>query len=106
MITSAVKTIRAGERSRKVEPIVPGTSSNETLALINQYINNQQTIAISYADNNGGVINRIIEPISISLGTLTAKDEASGEITQFRIPRINGVAPAFTISQNKADLDL
>jgi hypothetical protein len=106
VITSAVKTIRAGERSRKVEPIVPGTSSNETLALINQYINNQQTIAISYADNNGGVINRIIEPISISLGTLTAKDEASGEITQFRIPRINGVAPAFTISQNKADLDL
>jgi hypothetical protein len=106
VITSAVKTIRAGERSRKVEPIVPGTSSNETLALINQYINNQQTIAISYADNNGGVINRIIEPISISLGTLTARDEASGEITQFRIPRINGVAPAFTISQNKADLDL
>jgi hypothetical protein len=106
VITSAVKTIRAGERSRKVEPIVPGTSSNETLALINQYINNQQTIAISYADNNGGVINRIIEPISISLGTLTARDEASGEITQFRIPRINGVAPAFTISKNKADLDL
>ena len=106
VITSAVKTIRAGERSRKVEPIVPGTSSNETLALINQYINNQQTIAISYADNNGGVVNRIIEPISISLGTLTARDEASGEITQFRIPRINGVAPAFTISQNKADLDL
>ncbi|NCU77770.1 MAG: hypothetical protein EBV61_00225 [Actinobacteria bacterium] len=106
VIASAVKTIRAGERSRKVEPIIPGTSSNETLALINQYINNQQTIAISYADNNGGVINRIIEPISISLGTLTAKDEASGEITQFRIPRINGVAPAFTISQNKADLDL
>ena len=106
VITSAVKTIRAGERSRKVEPIVPGTSSNETLALINQYINNQQTIAISYADNNGGVINRIIEPISISLGTLTARDEASGEITQFRIPRIIGVAPAFTISKNKADLDL
>jgi hypothetical protein len=106
VVTSAVKTIRAGERSKKVEPIVAGTSSNETLALINQYIDEQRTLVISYADNNGGVSNRIIEPISISLGTLTARDETTGEIAQFRIPRINGVAPSLTILENKADLDL
>jgi predicted DNA-binding transcriptional regulator YafY len=105
-VQTAVKTIRAGERSRKVEPIVAGTSSNETLSLINQYITDRKTLMISYADNNGSVSNRIIEPISISLGTLTARDETTGEITQFRIPRINGVAPALTISENKADLDL
>jgi hypothetical protein len=106
IVLSAVKTIRAGERSRKVEPIVAGTSSNETLALINQYISEGKTLIISYADNNGGVSNRIIDPISISLGTLTARDEASDEIVQFRIPRINGVAPALTVLGNKADLDL
>ena len=106
IVLSAVKTIRAGERSRKVEPIVAGTTSNETLALINQYISEGKTLMISYADNNGGVSNRIIDPISISLGTLTARDEASDEIVQFRIPRINGVAPAVTVSGNKADLDL
>ena len=106
IVLAAVKTIRAGERSRKVEPIVSGTSSNETLALINQYINEKRTLVISYADNNGGVSNRIIEPISISLGTLTARDETTGEQVQFRIPRINGVAPSLTISKNKADLDL
>jgi predicted DNA-binding transcriptional regulator YafY len=61
---------------------------------------------ISYADNNGGVSNRIIEPISISLGTLTARDKTTGEIAQFRIPRINGVAPSAAILENKADLDL
>ena len=106
IILSAVKAIRAGERSRKVEPIVSGTSSNETLALINQYISQKRTLIISYADNNGGVSNRIIEPISISRGTLTARDETTGEQVQFRIPRINGVAPSLTISENKADLDL
>ncbi len=106
IVTAAVKTIRAGERSKKVEPIIPGTSSNETLALINQYINEGKSLIISYADNNGGVSNRIIEPISISLGTLTARDETSDEILQFRIPRINGVAPSLTNSENKADLDL
>ena len=106
IVLAAVKTIRAGERSRKVEPIIPGTSSNETLALINQYIDEKRTLVISYADNNGGVSNRIIEPISISLGTLTARDQTTGEIAQFRIPRINGVAPSLTISENKADLGL
>jgi hypothetical protein len=106
VVIAAVKSIRTGERSRKVEPIIPGTSSNETLALINQYIAEGKTLMISYADNNGGVSNRIIDPVSISLGTLTAKDEASGELVQFRIPRINGVAPALTILENKADLDL
>ena len=106
IVTAAVKTIRAGERSKKVESIIPGTSSNETLALINQYINEGKSLIISYADNNGGVSNRIIEPISISLGTLTARDETSDEILQFRIPRINGVAPSLTKSENKADLDL
>jgi hypothetical protein len=106
IVTAAVKTIRAGERSKKVDPIIPGTSSNETLALINQYINEGKSLIISYADNNGGVSNRIIEPISISLGTLTARDETSDEILQFRIPRINGVAPSLTNSENKADLDL
>ena len=106
IVLAAVKTIRAGERSRKVEPIIPGTSSNETLALINQYIDEKRTLVISYADNNGGVSNRIIEPISISLGTLTARDETTGEIAQFRIPRVNGVAPSLTISENKADLGL
>ena len=59
IVTAAVKTIRAGERSKKVDPIIPGTSSNETLALINQYINEGKSLIISYADNNGGVSNRM-----------------------------------------------
>ncbi len=94
VVLSAVKTVKTGDRSRKVEPIVPGTSANETLSLINQYIEEQSSLMIAYADTNGGVTNRIINPISISLGTLTARDHVTGELTQFRIPRITGVAPA------------
>jgi predicted DNA-binding transcriptional regulator YafY len=77
-----------------VQPIVPGTSANETLSLLNQYIEEQSSLMIAYADTNGGVTNRIIQPVSISLGTLTARDHVTGELTQFRIPRITGVAPA------------
>jgi hypothetical protein len=94
IVLSAVKTVKAGDRSKKVTPIVPGTTANETMAVINQYIEEQSSLMISYADTNGGVVNRIIHPISVSLGTLTARDHVTGELTQFRIPRINGVAPA------------
>ena len=94
VVLSAVKAVKTGDRSRKVEPIVPGTSANETLSLLNQYIEEQSSLMIAYADTNGGVTNRIIQPVSISLGTLTARDHVTGELTQFRIPRITGVAPA------------
>jgi hypothetical protein len=94
VVLSAVKAVKTGDRSRKVQPIVPGTSANETLSLLNQYIEEQSSLMIAYADTNGGVTNRIIQPVSISLGTLTARDHVTGELTQFRIPRITGVAPA------------
>jgi predicted DNA-binding transcriptional regulator YafY len=94
IVLSAVKTVKVGDKSKKVTPIVPGTTANETMAVINQYIEEQSSLMISYADTNGGVSNRIVHPISVSLGTLTARDHVTGELTQFRIPRINGVAPA------------
>ena len=107
VISSAVRALRAGEKATSHRPQdIPRTTANETLEILNQYIEEQASLTIGYADTNGGVSNRIIDPISISLGTLTARDEASDEIVQFRIPRINGVAPAVTVSGNKADLDL
>jgi predicted DNA-binding transcriptional regulator YafY len=62
--------------------------------MLNQYIEEQASLTIGYADNNGGVSQKLIDPISISLGTLVARDHATGEVAYFRIPRITGVAPA------------
>ena len=45
-------------------------------------------------DANGGVSLRIIDPLSISLGTLVAKDHATNAITPFKIARITGVTTA------------
>jgi len=95
IITAAVRALRAGEKatSHKLRE-VPRTTANETLDLLNQFIDEQATITIGYADSNGGVSNRLIDPLSISLGTLVARDHATGEVAQFRIPRITGVATA------------
>jgi hypothetical protein len=100
IITSAVRALRAGEKASAHKPReVPRTTANETVDLLHQYIEEQASLTIGYADSNGGVSNRLIDPVSISLGTLIARDHATGELTQFRIPRITGVAVAGTSAE-------
>jgi hypothetical protein len=94
-ISAAVRAIKVGEKasSHKSQEI-PRTTANETLEILNQYIEEQASLTIGYADTNGGVSNRLIDPISISLGTLNARDHASGQVVPFKISRITGVSLA------------
>lgn len=95
LVVAAVRALRAGERASAHKPReVPRTTANETVDLLHQYIEERASLTIGYADTNGGVSNRLIDPLSISLGTLVARDHATGEIAHFRIPRITGVSPA------------
>ena len=103
-LLTAIRTLRTGEKStfrqtrlRQVasEALgqLPRTTANETMEILNQFITDEKTLSIGYADNNGGVTHRIIDPIRISAGALIARDHATGEVQSFRIPRITGVAP-------------
>ncbi|MDP1712819.1 MAG: helicase-associated domain-containing protein [Candidatus Nanopelagicaceae bacterium] len=103
-LLAALRSLRVGERSshkqnslRKIAAdalgSLPRTTANETLDLLNTFIKETRTLSIGYADNNGAVTHRIIDPLSISAGSLIARDHGTGEIQTFRIPRITGVAP-------------
>ena len=103
-LKTAIRALRTGEKStyrqtrlRQVasEALgqLPRTTANETMEILNQFIIDEKTLSIGYADNNGGVTHRIIDPIRISAGALVARDHATGEVQSFRIPRITGVAP-------------
>jgi len=103
-LKTAIRALRTGEKStyrqtrlRQVasEALgqLPRTTANETMDILNQFIIDEKTLSIGYADNNGGVTHRIIDPIRISAGALIARDHATGEVQSFRIPRITGVAP-------------
>ena len=103
-LKTAIRALRTGEKStyrqtrlRQVasEALgqLPRTTANETMEILNQFIIEEKTLSIGYADNNGGVTHRIIDPIRISAGALIARDHATGEVQSFRIPRITGVAP-------------
>jgi hypothetical protein len=104
ILKTAIRALRTGEKStyrqtrlRQVasEALgqLPRTTANETMEILNQFIIDEKTLSIGYADNNGGVTHRIIDPIRISAGALIARDHATGEVQSFRIPRITGVAP-------------
>jgi hypothetical protein len=104
ILKTAIRALRTGEKStyrqtrlRQVasEALgqLPRTTANETMDTLNQFIIDEKTLSIGYADNNGGVTHRIIDPIRISAGALIARDHATGEVQSFRIPRITGVAP-------------
>jgi len=96
MLTSALRTLRTGERAAKKRPVgeIPRTTANETMDLLNEYLGKGVSLRIGYADSNGGVSLRIIDPLSISLGTLVARDHATNAITPFKIARITGVTTA------------
>lgn len=103
-LNAALRAIRTGEKSshkqihlRQVASealgALPRSTANETMDLVNRYIQEEKSLSIGYADNNGSVTHRIIDPIRVSAGALIARDHATGEVQSFRIPRITGVAP-------------
>lgn len=96
-IAAAIRTIKVGEQSTAKQTAlrsngaIPRTSAGETLEIITK--NLSRTLSIGYADNNGGVSHRIVDPQQISNGVLLAKDHSTGELQSFKIIRITGVAP-------------
>ena len=105
LLEIAVRTIRTGEKSSAKQSTLrgmsqealgslPRTTANETLELLTKHLQEtpSKSLSIGYADNNGLVSHRIIDPLKISAGSLMARDHATGEVLTFRIPRITGVA--------------
>jgi len=96
-IASAIRAIQVGEKSTAKQSqlrnsgAIPRTTANETLEILNK--NLDRTLSIGYADNNGGVSHRIVDPQQIANGVLLARDHSSGELQTFKIIRITGVAP-------------
>ncbi len=104
-IEGALRALRTGEKSSRKQSTMrniatealgslPRTTANETLELLSDYLQNQpnKSLSIGYADNNGLVSHRIVDPLKLSAGSLLARDHASGEVQTFRIARITGVA--------------
>jgi hypothetical protein len=98
LIEAALRALRAGDRASiatRTAPSLARTPSNPTSETVEALVAASKsggTIWIGYADTDGGVSNRIVEPASIAGGHLTAFDHGTGTLRRFAIHRITGVA--------------
>lgn len=94
LVGAALRALRAGDKAashRRSAPITTGTPT-ETMSTLTLAIKSKATVTIGYADSDGGLSERVIEPIHLLGGVLLAYDHGSDEVLRFSVSRISGVA--------------
>ncbi|MEV0316982.1 helicase C-terminal domain-containing protein [Streptomyces sp. NPDC050658] len=100
MIGAAVRAIRAGDLAsttpRKDTPSTPGalprTTAAETLATMQAAVLTGEAVWIGYVNAEGSASQRVIAPIRVEGGFVTAFDHTADEVRTYPLHRVTGVA--------------
>ena len=95
-MTAAVGAVRAGDRAATLRPVAVAetTTPGGALALLRDAAEAGATVLIGYVDNHGGSSERLVDPLRVEAGQLTAHDHRSDDTRTFAIHRITAVRPA------------
>ncbi|MDQ0831740.1 hypothetical protein QF032_003584 [Streptomyces achromogenes] len=104
LLTAAIRAVRAGDAAataprRAAEdaaPLAPGelprTSSAETLATVQAAVLTGGALWIGYVNAEGSASQRVIAPVRVEGGFVTAYDHTADEVRTYPLHRITGVA--------------
>ncbi|MER5595811.1 helicase C-terminal domain-containing protein [Streptomyces sp. NPDC002265] len=105
LLTAAIRAIRAGDLAstapRKVSTgdavppaggELPRTGSAETLATMQAAVLTGQAVWIGYVNAEGAASQRVIAPVRVEGGFVTAYDHTADEVRTYPLHRITGVA--------------
>ncbi|KOT75517.1 hypothetical protein ADK70_39485 [Streptomyces rimosus subsp. pseudoverticillatus] len=104
LLEAAVRAIRAGDLAAPAErkPVrapaapapggLPRTTSAETLATMQAAVLTNATLWIGYVNADGAASQRVIAPVRVEGGFVTAYDHTADEVRTFPLHRITGVA--------------
>ena len=102
MLSAAVRALRAGETAATHRPPampdgsgsgrLPRSSTAQTMAELRAALDKQKPVWIGYADSTGTTTERVVEPLRLDGGFLTAYDLRTAEVRTFTVARITGVA--------------
>ncbi|MFJ2058504.1 helicase-associated domain-containing protein [Streptomyces sp. NPDC087908] len=104
LLGAAVRAIRAGDRAAtavRKEPAaaapaasgaLPRTSAAETLATVQAAAMTGSAVWIGYVNAEGGASQRVIAPVRVEGGFVTAFDHTADEVRTYPLHRITGVA--------------
>lgn len=92
-LASVVSAIRSGDRAASSRPAAasaPLTPSG-SLAALREAIEAGGSVLIGYVDNQGLSSERVVDPIAIEGGSLTAHDHRADDVRTFAVHRISTV---------------
>lgn len=90
-----VTAIRAGDRAETSRPAAPAESLSPSgsMAALREAVEAQATVLIGYVDNQGTTSERLVDPLRVEGGSLTAHDHRSDDVRTFAVHRITTVRP-------------
>jgi hypothetical protein len=96
--SATVNAIRAGDRAAANRPSGAGSASlrggpMSTMAALRESAETRGTVWIGYVDSSGSTVEKIVDPVKVEGGWLTAYDHRSDDVRGFAVHRITGVKP-------------
>ncbi|WP_031043420.1 WYL domain-containing protein, partial [Streptomyces sp. NRRL WC-3774] len=103
LLSAAIRAIRAGDlaattprrQTDQPQPAsgeLPRTSSAETLATMQAAVLTGEALWIGYVNAEGSASQRVIAPIRVEGGFVTAYDHTADEVRTYPLHRVTGVA--------------
>jgi predicted DNA-binding transcriptional regulator YafY len=95
-----VAAVRSGDRAAAMRPSRgPATSPADVVALLRDAVESRGEVWIGYLDNHGANSERIVRPVEVGGGQLSAYDDRTDEMRSFAIHRITQARAADQPSQ-------
>jgi len=92
VLAQAVRAIRSGDQVAATRPTLEArTTPSGSLAALRVAVEAGQPVRIGYVDNHGTTSERIVDPLMVEGGWLTAHDHRSGQTRNFAVHRITAV---------------
>ncbi|MEU0596697.1 helicase C-terminal domain-containing protein [Streptomyces sp. NPDC006393] len=102
LLSAAIRAVRAGDlastapRKPTADPVaggeLPRTGAAETLATVQAAVLTGEALWIGYVNAEGAASQRVIAPIRVEGGFVTAYDHTADEVRTYPLHRITGVA--------------
>ena len=93
-LAQVVTAIRAGDRVARTRPgAAPELTPIGSLAALREAVETGGTVLIGYVDNQGVSTERLVDPVRVDGGWLTARDHRADDVRRFAVHRIRSVNP-------------
>jgi hypothetical protein len=98
-VAATVGAIRAGDRAAQNRPrraeatTLARGGPMATMAALREAVEARATVWISYLDNHGSTVERVVDPVRVEAGWLSAFDHRADDVRTFAVHRITSVSP-------------